>query len=157
MSKSLLRDVWYSVLRLENTVTDELATALVFDVYEDHGSLYMLLLMNHHFVFTGNQLVRALFVDDSNQCLLAEFFTKKDVTKYWSGDMNKGEDAIIYSLKLDGNEWIMVEPGRVERIQPKEQGPPKKKRAAAPVSIARAAIMCKTPRYTYECNRSMDV
>lgn len=157
LSEALLGRIWNSVLRAENTDNGELATALVFDVFREKQGLYMLLLMNQHFRFDKNHLVRVLQYDESGQCSFVAAFTKKDVIIFAQGNMkDRHEDYVIYRLQLDQNEWELTEPGTVRRYL---KSPPSKKqrKAKSAAEIPKSEIICKTPRYSYSINRCMPV
>ena len=151
LSAGLMEQLWFSVLRIENDDNGERATALVFDVREEASIPFLLLLVNKHFCFKGNQLVKLFYVDNEGKLLLVHQFRKVEVKVFKDGG---GLDFIIYRVNLS-EEWSMQEPGRAQREVVTETK--RAKRAAAPEPVKRATIICKTPPYTYEMQRSMNV
>lgn len=155
-SKALLNQLWKSVFRVENTANGELATALVFDIFQDDNEvLYMLLLLNKHFTFKTNEVIRALQYDEADECSLVEAFTKRTASVYAEGDMKRGEDFVIYQLKLNQEEWELVEPGTAQRIVTEPRA--KKRAASTRAEMKKTSMICKTPRYSYIVERSMPV
>ena len=153
--RSLVKQVWYSVLRIQNSESEELATALVFDVHSDQRGPYMLLLLNKHFESKENELIKLYYVDNEGEYFLVEQFKRKELTVYTDG----GElDFMIYKYKLDPNVWDVQE-GKAERRDgaPPANKKPRLHRTAAPVPMKRAAIICKTPPYSSQLQRSMPV
>jgi hypothetical protein len=146
-----MEQLWYSVLRIENDDSGERATALVFDVHKDASGPFLLLLVNKHFHFQGDQLVKLYYVDDESNLFLVHQFRRAEVPVFEDGG---GLDFIIYRVNLS-KEWSIQEPGRAQRDV--VRGTKRPKRAAAPEPEKRATIICKTPPYTYEMQRSMNV
>ena len=54
-SKTLLNQMWMSVFRMEKVDTGKLATALIFDTFQDEEGLHMLLLMNKCFKLKADE------------------------------------------------------------------------------------------------------
>jgi hypothetical protein len=82
---------------------------------------------------------------------LVHQFRRAEVLVFEDGG---GLDFIIYRVNLS-KEWSIQEPGRAQRDV--VRGTKRPKRAAAPEPEKRATIICKTPPYTYEMQRSMNV
>jgi len=111
LSDELMKQVWYSVLRIDNEDTDEQATCLVFDIYKDASGPLLLILVNKHFIFKETDPLRLSYNEDEEFFTVLKF-TGKEVSVYQDG----GEvDFIIYKFYLDSNEWDTEEPGKARR------------------------------------------
>ena len=147
----LIEQLWQSVLRIKNSETDEIATALVFDVHADNDGPFLLLLANKRFRFKNDELVQLFYCNDDEEYYLVESFTRDTVRVFEDGGTL---DFMIYSVPLKEAEWIFPEPGKaIRRTEVTAENPRKTpKRAAAQQSVRmkKAPIICKTPRYTYQ-------
>jgi hypothetical protein len=95
--------------------------------------------------------VKLFYVDDESNLSLVHQFRKGEVRVFKDGAKL---DFIIYRVNLR-EEWSIEEPGRAQREE--VRATKRAKRDAAPEPEKRATIICKTPPYTYEMQRSMNV
>lgn len=154
LSDSLMKQVWYSVLRIDNEETGDRATCLIFDIHKDESGPFLLILLNKHFKFKKNEIL-CLSTCEDEELFVALKFMGKDASSFQDGG---ALDFIIYKVRLDTDEWDTQEPGKATRREEVAAKPSKRpKRSAAPTPMKRAAFICKTPRYTYEMRLSMPV
>ena len=135
--------IWNSVLRIRSDVRGDVATALVFDVYEG----YLYLLMNYHYKMSSENTYYVEYCSSDNTFLEVDFFEFHEFQTFAESDEC---DFVIRKVWLDPETWEVGKGISIRRPvnQPQTKRP---RREAAKTEIKLTAeVVCKTPSFSYE-------
>lgn len=157
LTQDYSEDVWKSVLRIQDDINGDAATALVFDVHvESNGKGFLYLLVNDHYTLQPEHKYLVRYFDRDGNCLEVDAFGANEFCVFKKSPKEE-HDFVIYKLPLDPDTW---EVGMGIAKRKEEQQPLAKKRRGTPrankgakqkvVAAQNVKIVCKTPRFWYE-------
>ena len=136
-------EVWQSILRITSDVDGDLATALVFDVFQDDNGPFLYLLTNEHYHLKEGNAYSIQYCQDDNVFVEVDRF-ERDEFKVWQSSQEN--DYVIYKLALSSDIWEVGAGVANRKPGPSAKRPRRGKQQPTPT----ASVICKTPSFWFE-------
>ena len=137
-------ELWQSILRITSDVEGDLATALVFDVFQDDTGAFLYLLANEHYHLIDGNTYSIQYCNNDNVFIEVDTF-ERDEFQVWKSSQEN--DYVIYKLALSSDIWE-VGAGIANRKPGPSSKRPRRGQQQQPAPMA--SVICKTPSFWFE-------